>query len=763
MSISTSPSLTNMAMLLTPSYLGSRDSDPQATPGSSLPTDDTPSTPSSTQPAKRPKTRPKYTHPCDACLLRKVKCDQLTPCSRCVKLSLPCTNKRQRKRSGGARLRQETREAIYRNALDDPSSGTLSTTRRTFVPTLPMDKLLACLQIYQTWYYGVWPVVSVAQLILRLVTASSASAAVASFDTTDNIQAYSLACALSAAIAIHATFITTSNALISLPPDLDLPYLVDEAVRARNFYNYRHHPSPESLLTSFFLYVYHVNVKGCLASAIMYLREAITMAQVLGMHSEGMYHRKLPAETHRLRKIYFLLLVTERFMSIEDDLPIILEPSIPYPLLEDEEYPCLLTGFTQLVRVFSIPDKSFFDRIIAMKVGAADTASGGTSAPLLTGGAPTPGWCSANWIISVQHQLSYIKILTEIPDVQKLNILLSKYWMKSLTWDITKKNDLLVLGNTNVDESLQPILPILIAEQFLHDTKDLPLFAFESNGPGVCIKLIGMAEGLIDSISIIGFKNELNPSHVGFQHLNKIYTLISKLKNDVTLPTGEYEKIKHFIVANSRATSLQVPRTGYISEVEESDESPDGQHGQNDNGQQSQANGHQSQANGHQNVQNGQSAQNFQNGQNTQNLQNGQSAQNLQNLQNHHDQPPSLDELAQGSPFTQITKAFCMPSMHPNKPFGVSFDEILTPENFDRHEFRAPVGVGGILNYEVPGFHFEAMQENHSNAMVQVEVMHHPNQGSNQVMVKDYDEYVDSTSTSSTTSSENRSTPISWN
>lgn len=476
---------------------------------------------------KKGKPRAKYTRPCNGCSLRKIKCDLQTPCSRCVNHGIPCIYERARKKCGPKNLQEKTRRSIA--ALNDVAiSSTLS-----FAPAILINQLLPCLQVYQTWYYGVWPVVSVAHLISCLVNQNP-------MITVESISSYSLACAIAGAICSQIAFLSPDSPMSQVPINLKSSDYVHESIRARDKINYKLNASPDSLLTSFFLFLYYINSKGCLQGAITYLREAIAIAQILGLHNPHTFNTKSPAETHRLRKIYYLLLVTERFLCIEDNVPIILESTIPFPSLGDEEHPSLLAGFTEIIKVFAIPDKQFFEKVCKMKfMNDVDTTS-------------------KQWIIDIQLQLSKIKVVENLPETQKLNIILSKYWMKSITWHITERNQLL----TNSIDCLTYHFPIIIAQDFLQEVKPLSIFAFESNGPGVCIKLLELATAIVDSLSL---NKHQNIEEVGFNYLSSIFTLISRLKNDVTLPLDLYEKIEAII--KSRAFAQ---KTGYISEIDDS-------------------------------------------------------------------------------------------------------------------------------------------------------------------------------------------------
>lgn len=518
--------------------------------------------------------RNKYTRPCDACSLRKVKCDLNTPCSRCTARNLPCTNNRVRKKCGPKHLHKKTRDIINemsRNPeLEQPTENCAvqkisqdKSILHSFTPSIRIEKSLSCLHVYQTWYYGVWPVISVAHLMSRLVRNNRDSGTTSMIVGSDSLTAYALSCALSAAIMVQATFFSSNSDLIKLPTDVEPIDFANEALKARELSKFRMHPTPDTLLTSFFLYAYYINLKGGTTSAIVYLREAISIAQILGLHNESTYLDKPSPEVHRLRKIYYMLLVTERFMCIEDDVPVILEPLIPFPSINDEEYSTLICGFIELIKVFAIPDKKFFDRIALLKfkdnnpIQAKELHSSSNS------------YLSSSWIVQIQQQLDTIQKNNEVPEVQKVNIIVSKYWMKSLIWHLAKKFNLLLNQNKmDPNDILSGLYPTSIAKRFLEDVSNLPLFAFELNGPGACFKIVEIADGLIDSIILCGIRRGDN--HVSYGYLRSIFNLISKLKNDLSLPLDIYHKIERFLIDNTSTNNMN--GAGYISEISEEDE-----------------------------------------------------------------------------------------------------------------------------------------------------------------------------------------------
>ncbi|KAK6455955.1 putative sucrose utilization protein or maltose fermentation regulatory protein [Scheffersomyces xylosifermentans] len=493
------------------------------------------------------KKRSPYTRPCDGCSLRKLKCDlNLPSCNRCLMHGLPCTYVRPRKKSS-RQIHEKTRDHETDKAIVGSSDfNNKSLLAEVYYnPTIPIECIIHCLQIYQSWFYVIWPLVSVSYLTAKLVNSSRISTLSTKLHK-DDISSYALGCAISAALIVQVKFLSTTTSLLNLPFNVPHSYFVKEAIRARESFDYRLNPSPETLLTSFFLYGYYINLKDGGPAAISYLREAISIAQNLGLQNPKTYLGKSKGEVHTLRKIYYMLLVSERFICIEDDMPVILEASIPFPSLEQEEFPTMLEGFTKLVKIFSIPDKKFFDNFMTLKNTESDMK--GT-------------FLSSMWIVNVQQELNCIPSSSDLNSTQKLNILLSKCWMQCLTWNISKKNNLLldpqsITANT---AGLSMEFPLEVVKTFLENSKGLPLFAFESNGPGACLKILELGNSLADCI-------ELTNSRKGYDYLSTIYVLVTKLKNEDFLPMQVYKKIENTLLSNR----LQLPEDqtdSYISEI----------------------------------------------------------------------------------------------------------------------------------------------------------------------------------------------------
>lgn len=413
---------------------------------------------------------------------------------------------------------------------------------------IPLQCLIRCVQVFQTWFYGCWPVLSLGNLILEILGRAQTTPGGDFIPLTpENAMLYALCCAVCAATTTQLSFVSPENVVLDQSSTSDVEYAA-EALRVRNLFDYTNKIEVDTLLSSFFLYAHYTNQKGKIKQAQMYLREAISMAQILGFHEKSQYGGKSRGEVHRWRKIYYTLLVTERYVCFEGGLPVILEPCIPFPELSDEEYPQLLTGFSELIKIFSVPSKEFF---FEMNQNRHENIT--EEKPLDE---------KRQWILAVQESLGTLRqVPKNVSHPQKLNIILSKAWIRAIACHITWNNGMLrLLEHTH--DCFGFDFPLVNAQEFLMESSYLPNMAFETNGPGICVKLLEMANSLSFTV-----QQSLN-QRIGLSVLESLFGLVNKFKNDVTLPIKVYQGIANLI---ARHKLKVVPRLieshdpGYMS------------------------------------------------------------------------------------------------------------------------------------------------------------------------------------------------------
>ncbi|WEJ96089.1 hypothetical protein PSN45_003624 [Yamadazyma tenuis] len=336
---------------------------------------------------------------------------------------------------------------------------------------------------------------------------------------------YFQACAVAAAIANQLTFLKSDNPINFDLEHIDIDRLIQESVRARNLINYRALPSVDNILISFFQYIYYVNVEGYMDSGLLCMKEAIDIAQIFRMRHWRMKQGHSTLEMHSLSKIHYMLLISERYMCIEQNLPVCLESSLPLPTSDLDENPSLLAGFQELVKCFALVDRSFFDNLISYTTKQTNYLSASHS-----------NWFPRrSWIKTINSKLKDIQIVHACGETQMMNVTLSKHWMRALVWNLSHENNFTT--DVQPEHYLSYKHPVSIARDFLDETSSLSSFAFESNGPGLCVKLLEITCRVADSITITG---DLGALPV----LQTMFDLVLQYKSDITISRSIYLKVK---------------------------------------------------------------------------------------------------------------------------------------------------------------------------------------------------------------------------
>lgn len=461
---------------------------------------------------------------CDLCNIRKVKCDRRNPCARCVGAGFTCTAVRQHKKSGPRSLRQSKAKILkqqqqqpqYRltqlSPLDSwdssiwPTESQSSSSPTTSFdlpvdgqsyytnPALPLPPwdihrieipvLRAVLFLYSEKLYGIWPLVRVDDLLFRLETESS------------DPELYALATALCGATL---SYLNGDYDIYDMAPEsLVAETFVAECRRVRATFDYMDPVGLNTILTSYFLHMHYGRQALRTQMAAFYIREAITFAQLLGLHNESTY--TYPSRTTReqavMRRLYFLLFMTERYLCIQQGLPTVLDSiSLPNVLEGEEQYPEVVQEFFNLVTLFCTPGKSFF--------GMWTNNSGGRSISrdqlLLIQHAIQASLPLAAGHIDSQPKDANIRASLPKNHIQLVDIVVSQHWFRSLAWKLSVLCGY-VSPNSTSSGALSIAYPLEIAVDTLRGIQKFPKQAFEAHGPGMEAKMCEIAAALADSI-----------------------------------------------------------------------------------------------------------------------------------------------------------------------------------------------------------------------------------------------------------------------
>jgi hypothetical protein len=146
--------------------------------------------------------------------------------------------------------------------------------------------------------YPVWPVVHVDNLIANLQRDSEGT----------DYETRALATAVAAATMAQLRLGRNCVSDRSITADI----FASECLRARQSPEYRSIVNLNTIRTAFFLHVYYENQQPGGSESILYLREAISLAQMMFLHREASYAGLDHEEAQIRRRVLWLLFVTER-------------------------------------------------------------------------------------------------------------------------------------------------------------------------------------------------------------------------------------------------------------------------------------------------------------------------------------------------------------------------------------------------------------------------------------------------------------------
>ncbi|PSR87108.1 hypothetical protein BD289DRAFT_367533, partial [Coniella lustricola] len=448
---------------------------------------------------------------CDACHRRKVKCDGVNPCRNCNTASLNCTYNAvpQKKGPKGSRAKvisalredqkQQSLSAQVQNRLNGVAGPPVAASLSPTPGLLTGDMARECLDFFFAHMYPHMPILN------RQHLEQQAPFMDQSLDT------YCL--------------LTSLCALMMLQPGMGIPggdpfgldnmpganivsstVLMEETTRVRKSFDYTESPSLNTLATSYFLFACYYGL-DMHEKAWFHLREATTLMHIVGMNREEFYAQMEPVESSRRRRLYWLLLVTERAYALQRSKPMTLQATIKSPTVNDDPtdvHTHRLDNFLRLVTLFRPFDDAF--------VSSWTKTHSNLPAPHLQ---------------SLQKQLADIlPSFLNYGDSQLADIRSNQQWIKTMNWQLTINSGNV---NSNADESLvYQQYAANLANSLLPGTSSLQ--GSEMATTPLLTQVLDVACNLTDVLSL--YPASRDPFSPGpKEQLNPLLNVLSMLRN----------------------------------------------------------------------------------------------------------------------------------------------------------------------------------------------------------------------------------------
>ncbi|KAL8698853.1 MAG: hypothetical protein Q9201_006342 [Fulgogasparrea decipioides] len=378
------------------------------------------------------------------------------------------------------RLREGQKKAEHRrqDSTNNYASPASSLASPVLSGLLTHELIDGCMDFYFTHMYPTIPILHNEQLwrlVADIDTSVETYCLVASFCAFMLIQT---GVESKAPQAIKTLAASSSNASLGKT-------LLDEALRRRKGCDIIEKPSVNAIITSFFLF-------GCCFgldkhnTAWFHLREATTLAQIIGMQDEKTYTKGSYVETASMRRLFWLLFVTERAYALQKHRPLTLHATINLPCVAEDPSK-QIAGFLHLVNLF----RPFDDTFIGL-------------------------WNKSRTDCS-----------TLCTETQAADLRTTQHWLRTMVWQLSITNG--YLSSTSPDSSMTFGYPIEIAKDLVAVTSQLSRQSMEVHGVGLIEKLFDVACTLIDVMSCVPLESQ--NFGVGPQdYLNHLIHLISTLR-----------------------------------------------------------------------------------------------------------------------------------------------------------------------------------------------------------------------------------------
>ncbi|KAI9880714.1 MAG: hypothetical protein M1830_000997 [Pleopsidium flavum] len=444
---------------------------------------------------------------CDACHRRKVRCNGVHPCRNCSQAALVCTYNAipQKKGPKGSRakviseLRKHSELALkLQTRLHELECPPLSPTFSRTPGLLSPEMISACIEFFFEHMYPTMPILHRPRLQHMVI------------DIDNSVETYCLITSLCAFMLIQPGVRVPESHVVpgetgTVVSSATGTTLLDEALRVRKGCEYIESPTLATVITSFFLF-------GCYFgldkhnTAWFHLREATTLAQILGMQDESNYRTGDLVDCSRRRRLYWLLFVTERAYALQRHRPLTLHATIELPTLdEDPDETVAISGFISLVRLYRPFDDTF--------VGLWNQTRAG---------------CSTAWLAQLQKQLmDALPTYLNSTESQAADLRTSQQWLRTMVWQLSITNG--YLSSTSADVSMTFKYPIEISRDLVAVTGNLSQQSMEVHGIGLIEKLFDVACTLTDVMSCV--PTDINTFEVQPRdYLNQFLGLISTLR-----------------------------------------------------------------------------------------------------------------------------------------------------------------------------------------------------------------------------------------
>lgn len=287
---------------------------------------------------------------------------------------------------------------------------------------------------------------------------------------------------------VHAFGGLTVDVKSSSPNGEDFHKLYTRAIenRAMNIHDL-HDISIRRIMTSMWIHNC-LNIAKKSDLAIYYLRDAVFMIQTLRLDEPEMATRWSPSERAALQRLYSELFIHERFFCLgfgEYHNPI-LPPLTQLPDEDPTINPAVEAGFNQIITLFSLVDDVFLRNWHAFRKGN-----------------PSPELNSI-WVEQINKALDNelhdddAVDVNSVTSMQHADIVVTRQWLRTLVWQMAMSKYL--LSSITTKECMSLLFPVKLVQQLRVAIAGIPGTHIRIHGRGICMKLFEVTDTIANVV-----------------------------------------------------------------------------------------------------------------------------------------------------------------------------------------------------------------------------------------------------------------------
>lgn len=420
-----------------------------------------------TESSSPPDQRQRVAKACDACKLRKVKCNGQQRCQQCEHLDLRCIYS-----THNSRPRTQGRRGHVILKFKESTAGDATPSSRTLSPTLSPDEI----RLDAAFFYDLIPdFLEHVYPVQPIMNEEEIREKISTMTTDHEARAFVYAfggCTLN---------LTRTGRRRTDDVVRKINHLVQEAIKARGLVMPNLHSSVPQCMTSLFLHNCLMTSRDC-DTAFFYMRDAITLIQLLRI--DNMDETLLPPERARRQRLYWEAYIHERFLAILDYRQAILPPLQNLPE-DDPTIPIAIQeGFNQIIKLFKLFDAEFLQNWLGRQ----------TNGPSIT-----PDWIEQkDKELAVGEDGDLPQGFEVLTPMQRADLIVTRHWMRTLVWRLAMTNTLLSSGSSK--ECLSLLFPLRLSNQLGYQVTRIDKEDIEIHGSGIVQKLFEIADTIADVV-----------------------------------------------------------------------------------------------------------------------------------------------------------------------------------------------------------------------------------------------------------------------